>query len=265
MSLLKSSRTAFRALTTLALMLFGMSLAHATPTYLRSTVAAPWGQSTNEAAMDSVFGAGSWNDFRYETVDTGALFSGTDFIFMEGGDGTANEMEAFITANSASIGSFLNAGGSIFFNAAPNEGNGMNLLPGVDLVYGPGPFCGSDCNATGPHDIFTDLGFGLPGTSFGGTSFSHAIITGAVSSLIEDLSGNTLLGELAVGNGLALFGGMTTTNFHSPQPGAAILRQNILAYAANAVVTAEVPAPATLALALLGLAAVGASRRKQAA
>ena len=38
---------------------------------------------TNEQAMDLVFGVGTWDDLRYETVDPGVLFSGTyTFIFL---------------------------------------------------------------------------------------------------------------------------------------------------------------------------------------
>jgi len=243
-------------------MMMAAGIAQAARAYLGSTVGAPWGQSTNEAAMDAVFGAGNWSDSRYETVNVGTLFGSPDFIFMEGGDSNADEMEAFINANSAAISSYVNNGGVIFFNAAPNEGNGMAYGFGVNLVYSPGPTCGANCNAVNPaHAIFT--GPFATATSFGGTDFSHAIIGGALTSLIQDSSANTLLGELSVGSGLALFGGMTTINFHNPQPAAQNLRQNILAYGAANVNAAPVPEPATLALFGLGLAGLGFARRRK--
>jgi len=57
-------------------------------------------------------------------------------------------------------------------------------------------------------------------------------------------NGRIVLGQLAYGNGLALLGGMTTDNYHSPQPQSANLRANILAYGANAPVICTNCAPA---------------------
>jgi hypothetical protein len=199
--------------------------------YLRSTVGPPWGSNSNEQAMDAVFGVGNWVDARYETVNTAALFSNSKFIFMEGGDFTSNEMESFLTANAAAINTFVSAGGVVFLNAAPNEGNGMSFGFGVSLLY-PSYYCSFGCNAvSGQHPIFN--GPFLPvGTSFSGNSFSHAVLVGSFTPLIQDTSGRALLAEATVGSGLALFGGMTTSNFHSPQPNGNNLRRNILAYAA---------------------------------
>ena len=225
-------------------------IAQAAPVYMRSTVGQPWGVSTNEGAMDAVFGVGAWDDLRYETVDTTTLFADSKFIFMEGGDNNADEI-------------FISNGGSVFFNAAPNEGNGMTWAFGVDLVYNPGPFCNSNCDAVDPaHPIFT--GPFATTTSFTGGAFSHAIIGAGVTALMEDGSGNTLLGELSSGAGFALYGGMTTTNFHGPNPEAENLRRNILAYAAGQVAQG-VPAPATLPLIATGIGLAAWSRRRRQA
>jgi hypothetical protein len=210
--------------------------------------------------MDTVFGVGNWNDLRYETVNTATLFATPDFIFMEGSDDNADEMELFLSTNNAAIESFILGGGVIFFNAAPNEGDGMNYAFGETLIYNPGPFCSSFCDAVdGAHTIFQDIGFGPTGTSFGGDGFSHAI-TGGATSLIEDSSGNTLLGEMQEGLGLAIFGGMTTTNFHTPQPGATNLRENILAYGAANV--NPIPEPGAAMLFGVGMITVGAAVRR---
>ena len=199
--------------------------------YLRSISGVPWGRLDNEAAMNAVFGIGNWVDARFETVDTGPLFA-AEFIFMEGSDFTANELENFLTANASAIDSFVRGGGVIFVNSAPNEGDGMSLGFGASLQRNV--FCRSGCTAVDPaHPIFN--GPHLPvGTSWTGNAFSHAIIHGPITPLIRDSSGNTILGELEVGSGLVVLGGMTMPSFHSPQPQAQNLRQNIIAYARNA-------------------------------
>jgi hypothetical protein len=69
--------------------------------YMRSSVGAPWGVSTNEAAMNAVFGSGNWHDLRYETAIAADVFNPSiNLVFMEGGDSNANEMEAFLKRES---------------------------------------------------------------------------------------------------------------------------------------------------------------------
>lgn len=80
-----------------------------------------------------------------------------------------------------------------------------------------------------------------------------------------------MLGEKTFGAGLVLLGGMTTDNWHSPDPEAANLRANIIAYAADAVPSppggpTAIPALSSWALTLLAgllgiLALVGLRRR----
>jgi hypothetical protein len=183
--------------------------------------------------MNAVFGVGNWIDARYETVNTAALFT-SDLIFMEGSDHIANEMEAFLDANSAAIASYVSGGGALFINSAPNEGNGMNLGFGVSLVY-PGNSCSSGCTAAIPGHPIVNGPFLPVGTSWTGSSFTHATISGPVTTIIRDSLGNTLLGEISVGSGIVLFGGMTMPSFHLPQPEATNLRRNIIAYARDAV------------------------------
>jgi hypothetical protein len=220
------------------------ALVGAAPHYLRSQVGAPWGVSENEQQMDRVFGPGAWVDARYETVDVAALFAQPDFIFMEGSDETSDELEDFLAAHEQAIADFVNGGGVIFINAAPNEGDGMSFGFGVSLV-GPGLFCAVDCNAVDPaHPIFAGP-FTPVGTSFSGNQFSHAAVTGPATPLITNTeSGDVLLAELRVGRGTALFGGMSTPNFHLPEDEARNLRGNIIAYG-----LARLRGDATLALA----------------
>lgn len=218
----------------------------------------PWGQkSTLDSAMDDAFGAGSWNDL---SSPTGTSFlTGESFVYLEGGDSTADEMEAFINSNAAALTSWVNAGGSLFINAAPNEGDGLSF--GVfDLVY-PGDYCNLGCDAVDPlNPIFDGAG-----TSFGGNSFSHGYVEGGTSLITNTVTGVSVLSEVSMGSGFLMMGSMTTTNYHSgddPQQ----LRSNILAYAAAGGVSAAVPLPAAGWMLIAGLGGMAAfGRRKKAA
>ncbi|MFV2067560.1 MAG: hypothetical protein ACC645_11325, partial [Pirellulales bacterium] len=201
--------------------------------YVRSATGRPWGAIANEAAMDQAFGPANWDDLRFETVVPANLFTNEySLVFMEGSDFTANEMEAFVAANQVLIEDFVSRGGVVFMNAAPNEGDGMELgFDGVDLVY---PDFSDTASAADPaHPIFVGP-FSPITTSYTGTFFSHASLRDDdLLPLMFGDQGEPVLAELNWGFGLALFGGMTTNNWHSPQPEASNLRANILAYGSS--------------------------------
>jgi hypothetical protein len=231
------------------------------PIYLRSVVDAPWGVSTNEDAMDGVFGAGNWSDLRYETVDTSSLFSAVNhLIYMEGSDNNADELEAFIGANQIAMENWVANGGRLLLNAAPNEGDGMAFGFGISLNYED---YGDSVTAADPaHAIFNGP-FGVTGSAFTGSSFSHASVSGAgLNALILDEDLDAVLAEMVWGKGLVLFGGMTTSNFQTPN--AFELRENILYYTANTPLqTQSVPAPAGLLVLVTGIAGLVLVRRKR--
>jgi uncharacterized repeat protein (TIGR01451 family) len=201
--------------------------------YLRSVVGTPWGSIANETAMNRVFGTNFWRDLRYETVNPAQLFTATTrFIFMEGSESLADELELFLTTNLSSIENWVADGGRLFLNAAPGEGDGMNFGFGVNLVYPE--FSGNAQLADPFHPIF--LGPFTPvGQAWTGGSFGHGTVTGTgLITLITNVAdGNIVLGQKQHGLGLVLFGGMTTDNFHGPQPEASNLRANILDYTAR--------------------------------
>jgi hypothetical protein len=207
--------------------------------YVRS-VQDLWGSSGTNAniqVMDQAFGAGNWQDLRYETVDPNILFSAANaFIYMEGGDNNADELEAFIAANQTAMEAWVSAGGDLMINGAPNEGDGVDVgFGGVKIKYSGSTYYITDVVASVPgHPIFTGP-FTPVLTSYSGNYFAHAIICPqalGATALIKNTSNATedVLVEFSWGAGNVFVGGMTTTNWHSPNTEAVNLRSNMLAY-----------------------------------
>ncbi|MEQ8262193.1 hypothetical protein [Pseudohaliea sp.] len=238
--------------------------------YIRGA-SAPWGENTNETAMDTVFGAGGWDDLRMADGATPFTSGAHDFIFLEGGDSTANELSTYLTTYRTEIEAFVSSGGALLLNAAPNQGGNINYgFGGVTLTY---PAFTSDVVAASPgHPVFNGP-FTPVVTSYSGSSFGHAIVGNGLSPIIigapgDTNEGETVLGERNFGSGLVLLGGMTTDNFHDPQPEAANLRANIIAYTAaggdlnlEPEVVPATPVWSIAMLAILMLLAAGLRRR----
>ncbi|MFT7027147.1 MAG: hypothetical protein ACJAVS_001371 [Paracoccaceae bacterium] len=102
--------------------------------------------------------------------------------------------------------------------------------------------------------------FGTVTSVYGGDAFRQATVTGISTALITQpgADNGVILGEISYDAGKALFGGMTTTNYHGPSPDADALRRNILAYAAAGITASDVPLPAIAPLLLVGIAGVAA-------
>jgi hypothetical protein len=207
--------------------------------YMGSNTGNPWGSTSNQSAMNTVFGVGGWSQQYFETANPATTFVAANcFIFMEGGDFTANAMNTFITANMTAIENWVAIGGRLIMNAAPNTGSNMNYgFGGVTLNYNGGStleFNGNASPGQAGHPIFN--GPSLPaGTSYTGNYFAHAFITGgSTTALIEDVPGPSLTQKIW-GNGRVLFGGMTTSNWHSPTPNGDNLMVNIVKYQQSCV------------------------------
>ncbi len=206
--------------------------------YSNTTGGEPWFTVNNSTAMTTTFGAEGvgWNRGYFETIDVPSVFGPDNcFVFLEGSDGHAIELENFLTANIATIESWVNAGGKLLLNAAPNEGDGMSFgFGGTSLFYAYYTSNADAAAGAAGHAIFN--GPNLPaGTSYTGTSFGHATVTGTgLTNLMVDAfaTSNVVLAEKAWGSGMVMFGGMTTDNWHDPDPNAANLRANIMAYLA---------------------------------
>ncbi len=196
---------------------------------------APWapeGEAANVAAMTAVFGA-NWTIATFSTPVATIFGPPHTFVFLEGGDSNALELAAFLTANRTAIENWVAAGGKLFLNAAPNEGGNIDFgFGGVTLMYSdPGD------NAVAVnvgHPIFSGPLVPVV-TSYTGTNASHATVTGnpALVPILVNENNRFSLSELAFGSGKVLFGGLTTSNFWSPDPEAGNLKANIIAYTAN--------------------------------
>jgi uncharacterized repeat protein (TIGR03803 family) len=201
--------------------------------FVRSSAGDPWGSDDDEVILTMVFGS-NWQTNFYETVSPASLFSPSNtFIFMEGSDIDAIPMATFLNTNLAVMQNWVSNGGSLFLNAAPNEGGNINFGFGVTLIYGV-TFT-SNAAAINPAAAIFNGPFTPVGTNWTGNWFAHGTISGAgLNPLIENASNNlAVLAETSAGLGHVLFGGMTLPHFHSPQPQGTNLLANILSYGAS--------------------------------
>lgn len=204
----------------------------------------PWSQTFNITAMDNVYGVGSWQQSSYTAANPAVVFSPSScLVFLEGSDGNATAMNTFITANISAIEAWVNQGGRLFFNSAPNQGGNMNWgFGGTTLQYPPSYYTTADAvSPTNP--IF--LGPYLPtATSYTGNYFAHAYIDGVgLTDLLmgtinlQNLPNHPVCSEKLWGTGIAFFGSMTQPNWWQPQPQGPNLWYNILYYIANIQLT----------------------------
>ncbi|MBS1583979.1 MAG: hypothetical protein JSS82_00315, partial [Bacteroidetes bacterium] len=200
----------------------------------------PWGQVYNITAMNNVYGAGNWQQGTYSTNPATIFSPTTCMVFLEGSDVNALAMNTFLTANITTIENWVNGGGRLFMNAAPNQGGNINYgFSGTTLQYPPSYYTTADAvNPTNP--IF--LGPYLPTTTtYTGTAFAHAYIAGTgLTDLINGTVGypvHPVCSQKLWGTGIAFFGGMTQPYFWSPQPQGNNLWYNIIYYVANIQLT----------------------------
>ncbi|MAZ72967.1 MAG: hypothetical protein CMC70_07445 [Flavobacteriaceae bacterium] len=204
--------------------------------YVRAIGGNAWGQTANQNAMNQAFGAGNWTEVFFETLDPAVVFApASRLAFIDGSDFNAIELNTFLLANLATIENWVNGGGVLLLNSAPNEGGNINFgFGGSTLVYNDPNVSGAS-NVVAPDPLHpVILGPFLPTSlTMSGNFYSHSNITGTGFSdiLVED--GNpteTMLTEKPFGSGHVILGGMTTNNFHTPLIEAQNFTANLLVY-----------------------------------
>jgi hypothetical protein len=95
----------------------------------------PWGSETVEKDFDVVFGEKAWTHGTFDDGEGAYLNSEkTSLLVIEGGDWMAEGMAKYLQSHGDEIGKFVESGGSIIINAAPNVGTTIDL--GKDLQIG---------------------------------------------------------------------------------------------------------------------------------
>ena len=196
---------------------------------LNTTGGEPWFSSSNLDALAANFGEGYTHEY-FETVDVDAAFSSENcFVFLEGSDSHADELEAFLDANIDAIEAWVASGGHLLLNAAPNEGDGMSFgFDGTSLVYA---YFTDNAEAADPVTRFCRTFSGWYQLD-GYFLRTYAVVTGTdLNPLIWDefSTDNWVLAEKP-GCRYCVIWRYDYNNFHSPPVEAANLRANIISY-----------------------------------
>jgi len=239
----------------LALLLLVPSLAFAGNVLIQNF---PWGSNGyNEADMAAAVGTYTEYDF---TVPASSVFNTSTccFVFMDGGDGTQSEFEAYLTANSSTILNWVSNGGALLLQTA-----GWNT-PST-FTFANGTFTLDYGYTLSPSGTLTAAGisaFGVPANQ-SGSYLAHDYISVTGSPTVFMVSDNDGVSAIVAGekygNGYIMFSGLTDSEFHSLGAG---LNVGMIAYTASQANCAT-PEPGTLVMlasGMLGLA--GVVRRK---
>lgn len=189
------------------------------------------GRTAFTRAVDEALAGDTYTATNFNSASASNIFSSANcFVVLEGSDLGFTEFSDFITANKTLMQNWVNNGGVLFMNAAPNNTvTDLNVgFGGIKIVVNNfSPVVTG--NAT--HPVFTD--FAQPtDINMTGNHYGHSIVCPAgmtITSIITDGTSDILI-ETGYGDGLVMVGGMTTPNFHGPQPEAQNARQNMYSH-----------------------------------
>lgn len=204
--------------------------------YVRSAIGEPWTQTnqySNVGIMDAVFGTGGWTQAYFESTNIEELFGeDVSLIFIDGGDDGALAFQEFLSTYKEQIEDWVYEGGRLLLNAAPNEGGNINFgFDSTMLNYGPN-FITHVESVDSNHWVLNGPAQPVQNT-YVGDFFAHAFISGEqLEVILKDSSSLELpvLAEKFWGDGLVLFGGMTSTQWHLPLTEALHFKMNLLSY-----------------------------------
>jgi hypothetical protein len=240
----------------LAAVLAGTALAGAPATagIVYMTGGDPWENTTNDAAMDTAFGSGNWT--KVSGYSASPFTTANSFVFVDGSDENGYDFASFLTASTAAITSYVNAGGLVFANMAKN--NGPNELAGpFGSTYTSGFNQSVSLTAAG---LAAGLSAGGAGSSWTGGSFGHDVVTGG-TCYVSGSVGCVFAGGTQ-GSGAYFVGGQTTTNFHS-EGGEQLLVNQLTMASGGTLAAGAVPEPASWAMMVTGFGLLGGAMRRR--
>ena len=252
---LQSAKRLMTAIAALSMLAIGQQAA-ASPVVYETGTGGGWYTTNNDQAMNTVFGNGNWTKSAGFTT---ALLTDAKFLFLDGGDDNSAQLASFLASNQTLLTNFVANGGRLYINDAPNLGPAsFSLGFGVTLNWNNYTDASSTATVTAA-GVAAGLTAGGNPTTYTGSYFSHATVSGAnLSDLVQGSQG-IIFGAEQYGAGFAAFGGATDPIFQSA--GGQQLLVNELRYVENAQ---TVPEPATLGLVGLALCGIAAARRKRA-
>jgi hypothetical protein len=235
-SLRRARALSIALLATLSVLIAGSADGQTVAAYVIGAGGEPFGDASNSTIMNSVFGTHT----AYTMANGATPFTaGHTVVFVDGTYPNAVEFASYLATYSATIESFVSGGGRVLLNSAPNAGASFSMGFGVTLYYSDSTSTATATDATHPIHLGP---WALSTTTHTGSSFGHATVAGGLNALLDSSSatGRPVLAQKTWGSGFAVFGGMTTVNYHTPAGGN--LRANVLEYLwANTYVVSSSP------------------------